>query len=473
MVTKPTKLDHPNLLWILTDHLRHQALSCNGEMNIQTANIDRLASEGSVADIAVTHYPVCIPARAGLMTGQYSHVNGVRLHGDLLPPDRRTVAHAYRDAGYRTSYVGKWHLGGSHSVDHPGSHQEYWVHPQLRGGFEDWYGFDLMNDYYDVYYCTGDSVDPVKLEGYQTDGLTDLSLEYLSNTAAQSGRPWFHVLSFESPHGGRGNEENPGPYPVPSTYREDLRPESMVLRPNVPEDLMEQAREAYVHWYGMVRNIDYNVGRVLDWLEESDQAQNTLVVLSADHGDMGRSHSRIDKQVAYEESIRIPLIMGLPGVIPAGSRCDGIVSMIDIWPTCAALCGVPVFPEVQGMDLSAAVCGQEGTRRTEALIQWLGETRYHWGNHPYRAIRTLRYTYCVSSVETDERKYIQSLGGSTGHFRLLFDNQEDRFQMNNLFGRPEEKKLQQALHARLCSAIWASGETLPEFISSIPTELEW
>ncbi len=107
--------DRPNLLWIFADQLRHQALACNGEANARTPHFDRLAAEGTAVATAVSHCPVCMPFRAGLMTGQYAHRHGLRVHGDLLRPGTPTVAHAYRDAGYRTSYVGKLHLASTNS----------------------------------------------------------------------------------------------------------------------------------------------------------------------------------------------------------------------------------------------------------------------------------------------------------------------------------------------------------------------
>jgi len=449
----------PNLLWIMTDHLRHQALGCNGDPNARTPNLDRLAAQGTVCELAFSHYPVCTPFRAGLLTGQYNHINGVRVHGDLLPPDRRTIAHAFRRAGYRTSYVGKWHLASTNGLPswqtHWCSGDDYWVHPYLRGGFEDWFAFDLSNNYYNTYYSTGESVEPVRLEGYQTDSLTDLSLKYLSETAVQLRQPWFHVLSFESPHPGMGADGKSG-YPAPPAFQAMFRPHDLVPRENVPDDVVDDARAKAAGYYAMVANIDHNVGRILNWLDDNGLAENTLVVFFADHGEMLGSHGLYDKIVPYEESIHIPLILRLPGSVPAGKRYEGLVSGIDIFPTCAGFCGVPVFPEVQGIDQSLSVCGSRGHPRSEVLIQWLGKSRYNWGDHPYRAIRTNHYTYCLSSEATN-----QSHGG---HFRVLFDNAADPLQMDNLFGRCEASQLQRSLHVQLCHAIRESGEELPAFV---------
>ena len=448
----------PNVLWLFADQLRHQALACNGDPNARTPVLDRLAAEGVACDLAVSQCPVCMPFRAGLMTGQYGHVNGLRVHGDFLAPGCRTVAHAFRDAGYRTSYVGKLHLASTNSNWTTGD--EFWVHPDLRAGFQDFFGFDLSNHYYNTHYCTGDECRGLKIEGHQTDGLTDLSLKYLAETAIPSGQPWFHVISYEAPHPGGGNGQNRYmPFPAPPKYEALFDPQSLQLRDNVPNPQDDSLRRKTAGYYAMLAHLDCNVGRILDFLEELGEKDNTLIVFFSDHGEMLGSHGRFNKEVAYDESVRIPLIMRLPGTIPAGTRYKGVVSGIDIYPTCAAFCRVPAFPEVQGMDLSAILCGRNGPSREEVLIQWLGKSRYGWGDYPYRAVRTTRHTYCVSSSDVNEK--------NGGHFRLLSDNEQDAYQLRNLFGKPEARAVQRALHAQLCRAIEASGEALPDFVAQV------
>lgn len=444
-----------NLLWLFPDQLRHHALGCYGDPIARTPVMDRLAAEGVACDLAVTQCPVCMPFRGGLMTGQYGHVNGLRVHGDLLTPEYPTVAHAYRDAGYRTSYVGKLHLASTNSNWVTG--EEFWVHPRLRAGFQDFFGFDLSNHYYNTHYCTGYDCQRLKVEGHQTDGLTDLSLKYLSETAIPSGKPWFHVVAWEAPHPGGGNGQNRyPPFPSPPEYEELFDPQAMRIRENVPDPQEEKIRKRTAGYYAMVAHLDYNIGRILSLLEKTGQLDNTLIVLFADHGEMLGSHGRFNKEVAYDEALRIPLLMRLPGTLPAGTRYTNPVSGIDIYPTSAALCGVPASPEVQGLDLSASLCGRNGPTRSEVLVQWLGKTRYGWGDYPYRAIRTPQHTYCVSAKEVHEQ--------NGGHFRLLYDNETDPYQLNNLFGKPEARELQQTLHAQLCRAIEDSKEPLPDFV---------
>jgi len=451
--------DRPNVLWIMADQLRPQALGCHGDANARTPRLDRLAAEGVACEMAFTTCPVCMPARAALVTGQYGHRNGLRVHGDFLPPDRRTVAHAFREAGYRTSYVGKLHLASTNSNWTTG--EEFWVHPDLRAGFEDFFGFDLSNHYYNTHYCTGGTCRGLKIEGHQTDGLTDLTLRYLADTAFPSGRPWFHVASYEAPHPGGGHSRIGTnrfmPFPAPPEFEALFDPDTIQLRPNVPEAQHDAVRKRAAGYYAMIAHLDHHIGRILDFLDQHGQRENTLVAFLADHGEMLGSHGRFNKEVPYDEAIRIPLLLRLPGTLAAESRYDGIVSILDIYPTCAALCGVDPAGEVQGVDHSAALLGRAEPPRTEALIQWLGETRYGWGDYPYRALRTRRHTYSVSASEVNER--------NGGHFRLLFDNARDEYQLNNLFGTSPARELQRELHARLCGAIRESGEEPPEFVA--------
>ncbi len=383
----------PNVLWIFCDQLRYHSLSCSGDPNIDTPNIDRLAREGAAFANAYTCCSVCSPARAAAMTGQFPNVNGVRYLGDLLTPERRTVAHAFRAAGYRTSYVGKWHMASTQNAFGHNEGADYWVHPLLRGGFQDWFGFELSNHFYVTRYCTGESIWPPKmLEGYQTDRLTDLSLEYLSGAAARPGQPWFHVLSVEAPHHGKDDkgvervqvgEQWRTRHPAPPEYEAMFRPEDVELRGNVPESHEAVARSQQAEYYAQIKNLDDNVGRVLGWLEESGLSENTLVCFFSDHGEMGGSHGRFQKVCVYDESIRIPVLMRLPGAIPAGTAVEAPFSLVDLLPTCASLCGVPAPADVQGLDYGPLLTGgRAAPPRDAALVQWFGNVRYNAAGRP-------------------------------------------------------------------------------------------
>ncbi len=454
----------PNVLWILCDQLRWHALSGNGEVNVATPNLDRLAGEGVSFDTTMTPCPVCTPARAGIVTGQYPHTCRVPYLGDLLLPSHPTAARAFAAAGYRTSYVGKWHLA---SAQNPFGHNEgaeYWVHPLLRGGFEDWFGFELSNHFWQTRYCTGESMWPPKLlAGYQTDGLTDLSLAYLADRSREPDRPWFHVLSVEAPHHGRDDqgvasvrvgERKHTRHPAPAEYEARFRPESIRLRGNVPESHHDVARSQQAQYCAQVANLDDNVGRVLASLDEAGLAENTLVCFFSDHGELGGSHGRFQKCAPYDESARVPLLARLPAVLAEGRRITAPASLVDIFPTCAAICGVPVPAAVQGLDLSpAARADATGppAAREAALMQWFGNPRYHPRGEPgpqWRGIRTERYTYAVHEARGP----------------MLFDNHADPLQMDDLHADPAAADLRRHLHALLRAELSRAGEPIPPFV---------
>lgn len=443
-------MDRPNVLWLMCDQLRYDSLGCTGNPDVQTPNIDRLRREGVLFENAVSQYPVCTPFRGGLITGQHAHVNGVRVHGDLLAPTDCTVAHAFRAAGYRTSWVGKWHLASVQGPEGWQAGADYWVHPRLRGGFEDWYGFDCSNHYYNTRYCDGDKIyPPLTVKGYQTDGLADISLTYLEQTARGLDQPWFHVLSVEAPHAGTDEK---GVYRncAPPEYEARYPWEGLAVSPNVPEDKRDLTRMKWQGYYGQITNLDDNIGRVLDYLDETGLAENTLVVFFSDHGEMGCSHGLWEKMSVYDESARIPLIMRLPGRLAADSTHAAPFSGIDLFPTSAGFAGVPIPHEVQGVDLSLRCQGLGGPERGEALIQWLGPALHGFADYQFRAIRDGQHTYAVDT---------------RAEMCMLFDNQADPYQMANRFADPAATDLRHGLHQRLENAILRNGEPLPAFVA--------
>lgn len=421
-----------------------------------------------------SNYPVCVPFRASLMTGQYPHVNGVMRHGDFLDPNARTVADEFADAGYRTSYVGKWHLApesGAARVSPGGwAGQDFWVHPRMRGGFQDWYGFNISNNYAETYICSGDKVEPRRLVGYQTDALTDISIEYLTGlaesglapadngpTPAERGptpadcarQPWFHVVSYESPHPGRGGDPSEGFYPVPEAYRSLYDPDTLSLRPNVPLEHEAQARQQLAGYYRLITNLDANIGRLLAHLVGLGVAEDTLVVLLSDHGEMGGSHGLRNKQVPFDESLHVPLMLRWPGRLAAGAVCDQLFSGVDIGPTTLGLCGLPVPRDQQGLDRSAALL-DHGTapHRDAVLVQW-EDTRFAFGDHPYRAVRTHRHTHVVARDDA---------------FCLTFDHDVDPYELDNLYWSEHARALRRELDQVLLAALRDAGEEAPDYV---------
>jgi arylsulfatase A-like enzyme len=433
----------PNVLWVMCDQLRGQALGCAGDPNAVTPRLDRLAAAGARFETAVSQYPVCTPFRGGLVTGRHASANGCRVHGDLLPPSERTVAHAFNDAGYRTGWVGKWHLGSVSGVNGFDDGGDYWVHPHLRGGFADWIGFDSSNHFYHTRYSVGREMWPPRtIDGYQTDGLTDLFLDYLDDVAADE-RPFFVMLSLEAPHPGRDLD---GVYrhAAPPEYLARHDPARIELRGNVPERFADEARQRAAGYYAQIENLDHNVGRVLDRLDELGLADDTIIMFFSDHGEMLGSHGMVEKMVPRDESLRIPWLARGPG-IRAGRTINGVASGLDIAPTTAALANVAMPGILHGHDHTSALRG-DGDAVDAALIQWLGPALQGFWDYRYRALRTPRHLYSV---------------GDLPEHCLLFDYAADPLEQVNLFDQSEARA---ALHARLVAQVAAVEGEVPMFL---------
>jgi arylsulfatase A-like enzyme len=313
--------ERPNVIWVFADQMRGQAMSCATERhgpdcNVHTPNLDRLAGEGTRFSAACSSYLVCVPFRFTAMTGQYAHSRVVPTIHYRMSPAERTIADEFTDAGYHTAYFGKWHLDGG-PMGGPGGPCR--LPENRRGGFREWHGFNLRNDYYDTW-IQHDDAEPVFHEGYQTDVLFDLFCDWLRQRDAQ---PFFGALSFEAPH---------PPMEVPEENRRRQADRRMWRRPNVAEPggkpfddsrhLWGQGwEEELANWeerarcyYAMVENADDNLGRLMGVLEETGLADDTVVLFFADHGELLGSHHLFTKSSPYEESINIPFIVRGPGI---------------------------------------------------------------------------------------------------------------------------------------------------------------
>jgi arylsulfatase A-like enzyme len=250
-------VDRPNILWIFSDQHRGQALGCAGDVNVRTPNLDRLAADGIRFSNAYSNTPICAPFRASLYTGKRITSHGVNSLFVPLLPGHRVLPQELHDAGYLTAHYGKWHLSGGDCPSH-------FVSPYFRPGWDDWLGWENSNRPWMTEYSSGNLPVPIRrLHGYQTDAMVDLSIEWLHRHAADA--PWFHVLSIEPPH---------PPNTAPERTMARVRDRDIRLRPNVPADSPDvdtyiMAIRAY---YAQIENLDENVGRLLDALEQTGQA---------------------------------------------------------------------------------------------------------------------------------------------------------------------------------------------------------
>jgi len=429
----------PNVLWIFSDQHSAHAVSSAGDPNIETPSLDRLAAEGVRFTNAYSTCPLCAPFRATLYTGQYIHQHGViSLFRPLLPSVGPQLPEVLREGGYHTSHMGKWHLAGG---DCPCPY----VSPYFRPGWDDWTGWENSNDFLNTVYCTGDHPHPIHtLPGYQTDGLTDLTLEWLRQRDG-GPQPWFHVMSVEPPHNGMPERYPESKYFAPEPYMAMFRDKALAFRPNFATDHPRSAQ--FEHdlrgYYAAIANLDDNVGRILDVLEETGQLENTMIWYFADHGDMMGSHGRQQKSRPEQESANIPLIVRYPKGLPSGHVSDALIGAVDFMPTLLGFLGLAIPSSVQGDDLSATMTGATTDGAESVLIQYDRPFFPPAPSSSFRALRADRWLYSVSPVRGPD---------------LLFDLVSDPFQLSNLIASPEHAEIRSDLHARLLTRLAEVGD---------------
>ena len=427
----------PNVLFVFADQMRDMAMGCAGNGDVRTPNLDRLAMEGTRFSHAFANCPVCTPSRAMLLSSRYPLCNRVIANDLPLPEDTPTIGAAFRDAGYRTGYIGKWHLDGVP--------RDRWTPPgPRRHGFDDWAVFNCSHNYFRPNKYYRDAPDVVMADGYEPEVQTDLALQFL---ATPDERPFCLFLSWGPPH---------DPYPmVPERYKAQYDPQRLTLRPNVqplrPASVRLartlEPRQTLADYYAAITALDEQLGRLLGALQATGLAGNTILVFTSDHGDQLWSQGTMKKQQPYEESVHIPLLVRWPGHIPSGRVSDGLVSIIDFTPTLLGLAGLPALPGAQGEDRADLFLGERThgadsvflmdiTQTDESRTQQLPE---------WRGLRTYRYTYVRRQDGMDW---------------LLFDNKDDPYQLENRIADPSFVPIRHELASQLEAWLDRTGDRM-------------
>jgi arylsulfatase A-like enzyme len=389
-VPEPEIPQRPNVIWILGDQFRAQALSSNGDPNARTPNLDRAAQDGVTLGSHVSGFPLCCPFRGSMLTSRYPH-QCVPGHEYPLPVGQKTIADVFNANGYDTAYFGKWHLGGWHERD--GRAAFFITDPDRRGGFKQWTGYENNNSQWDcwVHGESGKDAFHYRLPGYETDELTNLLVQYLKSKGDKSragqSQPFFAVLSVQPPH---------DPYVAPAQFMDKYNPERLELRPNVAHSkpIQTVARRDLAGYYAMIENLDWNYGRVIETLAQTGQLQNTHVFFFADHGDMHGSHGMYRKTNPYEESIRTPMILSGGQARYHGwknGRPPVVSNHVDIAPTTLGLCNIQKPSWMLGTDLSSYRIVKPGPLPTpdSAYLQNVIPTGHPDSiNTPYRGLVT-------------------------------------------------------------------------------------
>lgn len=417
----------PNILYILTDQWRAQALSCAGDKNLQTPHIDSLAKDGVHLTNAYSNSPVCTPHRAILMTGKFASRTTVWQNNDLLPPEEHCIAEHFGEAGYQTGYIGKWHLDGPAK---PG-------HVRYRQGWDYWAGFNRGHAFNKGVYFTDSEAKKKVPEGvFEPIHQTDMAIDFITSKA-NNNAPWFLTVSYGGPH---------MPYTAPNEYMDKIKPDQFKLRPNV-KNLSDRNRKALHGYYAHCMCLDDCIGKLMKTLKDLGIDNNTLICFTSDHGDMHRSQGESYKSKPWEESIGVPFIAKWPKGIAAGHQTDSLFSTIDIYPTLCGLCKLDKPNGLDGTDLSHVFRKTSG-KDAEVVYLTIGnpEKEAAW-----RGVRTKQYTYAW---------YPNKKAGY-----MLCDNLADPYQMKNLIDKPEHKELQKKMHGLMLQQMKEIEEPLYDKIA--------
>ena len=425
------KVQQPNVIFVFADQWRAQDIGYIGNTQVKTPALDKLSEESIVFTNAVSGCPVCSPYRASLLTGQYPLTHGVFYNDKPLNPETYTIAKIYKQAGYETGYIGKWHLNGHEPGEDTFESRMKFIPEDRRQGFDFWQVLECTHDYNNSYYYE-DSHERLKWPDYDAIAQTKSAIEYIRGKST-GDKPFLLMLSWGPPH---------APYQTaPEKYREMFLPESIEVRPNVPDELRSKAREEIAGYYAHIAALDDCIKELLDAMEETGIRENTIFVFTSDHGDMLHSHGMTKKQKPWDESLTVPFLLRYPEKLGLKQKkIEMPINTPDILPTLLGLSGIEIPETVEGNDYSKVITGEEVKKDNAVLIQCpvpFHQWNYLNGGREFRGVRTSRYTYA------------RDLKGPW----LLYDNLTDPYQMNNLIGLDEyifiqsdlEKQLQELL----------------------------
>lgn len=432
-------MSKPNVVFLLTDQWRLQALGYAGNRQVQTPNIDRLAGESVNFKHAISGYSVCCPWRASFLTGQYPLTHGVIVNDVPIQGEPVGLGDAFKSAGYNTAYIGKWHVDGRG--------RRRYIPPERRLGFDYFKALECSHEYNQSAYYDNDDPSLRYWDGYDVFAQTADAQAYIESQSEET--PFMLVLSWGPPH---------NPYQTaPQAYRDMYDPQEIQLRPNVPPEMAQDAREWLAGYYAHCSAIDRSVGDIIRTLDKCGLRDNTALVFASDHGDMLGSQGWTRKQKPWDESIRAPFLLRYPAKYGRDAReAEPFLNAHDIMPTLLGVCDLPIPETVEGRDFSAALDGEtvESDAALLACFHPFGEWSRPVGGMEYRGLRTARYTYC------------KTLDGPW----LLYDNETDPFQLENHVDRAEYAEIQAELEAQLQRELEAVGD---EFLDGMDYIRRW
>ncbi|MFI2859036.1 sulfatase-like hydrolase/transferase [Paenibacillus sp. JSM ZJ436] len=427
--------EQPNVIVFFTDQQRWDTTGVHGNPLGLTPNFDRMAREGTHVYNMFTCQPVCGPARSCLQTGLYATASGCYRNSIPLPRDRRTLAHHFKDAGYDTGYIGKWHLASQEPVP-----------ADERGGYEYWLASNVLEFSSDAYNTVmyDNDCNEVRLPGYRVDAQTDAAIRYMD---AHQDHPFFLFLSYIEPHHQNHTDNYPAPDGSEELYTDRWTPPDLrALTGSSPQHLGG--------YYGMVKRLDEGLGRIRDALKSLNLTSRTIILFTSDHGCHFKTRNEEYKRSAHDSSIRVPTALYGPGFLQGGQLRE-LVSLVDLPATLLDAAGIEVPADMQGRSILPIIQKQPVSWPEEVLVQ-ISESQVG------RAIRTQRWKYAVTAPDAHPK---DDAGSARYVEELLYDLEADPYELSNLAGMEAYRTVADELRARLITRMVEAGEDAPEIVA--------
>ncbi|MEM7697333.1 MAG: sulfatase [Verrucomicrobiota bacterium] len=457
--------DRPNVVFVLTDDQRADALSCMGHPALKTPHIDRLATEGILFKNHFCTTSLCSPSRASILGGLYARAHGVVNNFTDYPRDLPTFPRQLQSEGYATAYIGKWHMGEDDDSKRP--------------GFDHFVTHRGQGKYFDNEFRANDGERQV-VPGYYTTVVTDMAIDWMqSRKEEQDDQPFMLMLGHKAPHSFYFPEEKYEnafegvrfPYPESAFELED-NPEWIQKRLDTwhgiygplfdwRKDFPDRSAAAMLDFENMVKaylgtilSVDDSVGRLYAWLEEAGELDNTLFIFTSDNGLLEGEHGMVDKRTAHEGSIRIPLVVRYPELAdPASPKViDAQTLTLDFAASILEICGAPPLPKTQGQSWKKLVSEGDPDWRTSWFYEYNYEVQFPYTPN-VRALRTDEWAYM---------RYPHGDGSPDRHMAELYHLPSDPLQRNNLINDPEHADLIAELRVELDERIAEASDGKPD-----------
>lgn len=434
----------PNIVFVFSDQWRYQAVGYTGNQDVFTPNIDAFAQECCNVTQAVSPCPVCSPYRASLITGQLPLTHGVIVNDVPVKTSSPGFGNIFKKLGYETGYIGKWHINGQG--------RQAPIPKERRFGFDYWKVLECGHSYRNSAYYHNDDTDLSYWDGYDAYAQTEDAVSFMhrrieKQKSSGNGKenPFLLVLAWGPPHAPPPYEKDSPYNQYPDDVKDLYSAEALHVRDNVPEGDVETSKSLMQGYYSHCTALDNAFQRIVDYLKASGTYEETLIVFTSDHGDMLGSQGLWKKQVPFEESLRVPLLMHIPEEYggDSGIYDDALFEPQDMIPTLLGILGQEKPAYLEGFDYSQYLLNKETIAEDSAVLsiyqpggQWCRDSDggiRGFSGREYRGIRTKEYTYVIDK---------------NGPW-LMYNNKKDPLQKNNLAYNKEYEEIKSNLHRSL------------------------